>query len=72
LGLTFKEFEYSFYLLMIAPLPTKPQSVLIERWLPYPQLKRKVIFQPSKYNEPMVPKPKNVINNLQKLFEIQI
>ena len=28
-------------------LPAKPQSIVIERWLPYPLTKRKVIFNQS-------------------------
>lgn len=30
----------------LAQLPHKPQSVLIDRWLPYTQQKRKIIYQP--------------------------
>lgn len=40
--------------------PAKPQTVIIERWLPYQQPKRKVIFQPAP-PDPVVCKPKNVI-----------
>ena len=42
-------------------MPSKPQSVIIERWLPYNQVKRRVIFQRSKDADPIVVKPKNVI-----------
>ncbi len=43
-------------------MPSKPQSVLIERWLPYAQLKRRVVFQPCQEQcDPIVCKPKNVI-----------
>lgn len=45
----------------MAPLPSKPQSVIIERWLPYNQVKRRVIFQRSNERDPVVFKPKNVI-----------
>ena len=44
-----------------APLPSKPQAVLIERWLPYSQAKRRVIFQRSNERDPMIVKPRNVI-----------
>jgi hypothetical protein len=30
----------------LAKLPQKPQSALIDRWLPYTQQKRKIIYQP--------------------------
>ena len=29
----------------LPPIPSKPQSIIIERWLPYRPLKRRVIFQ---------------------------
>ena len=45
----------------MAPLPAKPQSVIIERWLPYAQVKRRVIFQKSAEADPVVVKPRNVI-----------
>lgn len=41
-------------------LPSKPQSVLIERWLPYAQHKRRVIFHPAP-PEPVMVKPRNII-----------
>ena len=42
-------------------MPQKPQSIIIERWLPYQEnLKRKVIFQKIA-SDPIVIKPKNVI-----------
>jgi hypothetical protein len=45
----------------MAPLPTKPQSVLIERWLPYnDNIKRRVVFQKAPA-DPVVIKPRNVI-----------
>lgn len=56
------------------PLPSKPQSVIIERWLPYEPPKRKVIYmtssrvdpnQPNRITtnnqQPTVLKPKNII-----------
>jgi hypothetical protein len=42
-------------------LPTKPQTVLVERWLPYQQPKRRVIFQAARQPDTVVAKPKNVI-----------
>lgn len=42
-------------------MPSKPQSVIIERWLPYNQVKRRVIFQRSNERDPVIVKPKNVI-----------
>lgn len=42
-------------------LPCKPQSVLIERWLPYAQQKRRVIFQGPQCQCPVVCPPKNVV-----------
>ena len=44
-------------------MPSKPQSVIIERWLPYAPIKRKVIFQKinMETNEQIVENPKNVI-----------
>jgi hypothetical protein len=47
--------------LRLAPLPSKPQSVIIERWLPYNQVKRRVIFQKTNETEPVMVKPRNVI-----------
>jgi len=41
-------------------LPPKPQSVLIERWLPYTDVKRRVIFQAAP-PDPIVIKPRNTI-----------
>ena len=41
-------------------MPTKPQAVLIERWLPYKEVKRRVIFQASP-PDPVVIKPRNTI-----------
>lgn len=41
-------------------MPAKPQSVLIERWLPYVEQRRKVIFQKAP-PDPVVCKPKNII-----------
>lgn len=42
-------------------LPAKPQSVILERWLPYPQVKRRVIFQKPEGQNCAFAKPKNVI-----------
>ena len=41
--------------------PSKPQPVLIERWLPYPQIKRKVILNRLNIPDPVVLRPRNVI-----------
>jgi hypothetical protein len=41
-------------------MPVKPQSVIIERWLPYAEVKRRVIFQGAAA-DPVVVKPRNVI-----------
>ena len=43
----------------LAPLPSKPQSVIIERWLPYTAVKRRVIFQGAP-PDPIIVKPRNV------------
>ena len=40
-------------------LPSKPQSIIIERWLPYKPIKRKVIYQRA--TDKVTPKTKNVI-----------
>lgn len=45
----------------MAPLPNKPQSIIIERWLPYKQVKRKVIFARSTDRSSFSQKPKNII-----------
>ena len=45
------------------PLPPKPQSIIVEKWLPYPQSKRKVIYNKSNESDTKVSKPKNVIIN---------
>jgi hypothetical protein len=42
-------------------LPTKPQGVLVERWLPYAQPKRRVIYQGPPPQPDTVVKPRNVI-----------
>lgn len=42
-------------------MPSKPQSVIVERWLPYnDKLKRKVLFQRAP-SDPIIVKPRNVI-----------
>ena len=45
----------------LAPLPSKPQAIMVERWLPYSERKRRVIFQKNQVPDPVIPKPKNVI-----------
>lgn len=52
---------FNFTKSCLAPLPSKPQAVLIERWLPYSQAKRRVIFQRSNERDPVIVKPRNVI-----------
>ncbi len=44
----------------LAALPNKPQAVITERWLPYTQSKRRVIFQAAPPAQAYC-KPKNVI-----------
>ena len=47
----------------LAPLPPKPQSVIIERWLPYTPVKRRVIYQRGGAPDPVIVKPRNIIGN---------
>lgn len=42
-------------------LPAPPPSLLIERWLPYPKQKRKVVFKKEKSLNTVYERPKNVI-----------
>jgi len=42
------------------PLPPKPQSIIVERWLPYKQQKRRVIYQKAPAVQPPAPQ-KNLI-----------
>lgn len=45
----------------LAPIPSKPQSVVVERWLPYnDSIKRRVIFRAAP-PDPVLIKPRNVI-----------
>ncbi len=45
----------------LAPMPPKPQPVIVERWMPYDQnQKRRVIYQ-CPPPDPVVCKPKNII-----------
>jgi len=46
-------------------LPNKPQDVHIERWLPFKDIKRKIILNP-KPCDPVQCKPRNVIVNWEK------
>lgn len=41
-------------------MPTKPQDVILERWLPYKDQKRKIILNP-KPDDPIQLIPKNII-----------
>jgi hypothetical protein len=44
----------------MAPLPCKPQSVIVERWLPYNEnIKRRVVFQRAP-PDPVIVEPRNV------------
>jgi len=45
----------------LAPLPSKPQNVIIERWLPYNQVKRRVIFNKAVGADSVIATPRNVI-----------
>jgi hypothetical protein len=45
----------------LAPLPSKPQAVVVERWLPYQPMKRRVIYQKVQGRDCVMVKPKNVI-----------
>lgn len=45
----------------LAALPSKPQPVIVERWLPYSQVKRRVIFHKAAEKDPVIVKPKNII-----------
>ena len=54
----------------LPPLPTKPQPLIVERWLPYrPTCKRRVIFQHAP-PDPVVIKPRNVIITNLTQFKI--
>jgi hypothetical protein len=44
--------------------PTKPQNILIEKWLPYPPQRRRVVFQRSCVPPP--PNPRNLIIEWQQ------
>ena len=45
----------------LAPLPAKPQNVIVERWLPYAEAKRRVIFNRAAEVKAEVATPRNVI-----------
>lgn len=42
-------------------LPQKPPAIIIERWLPYPKVKRQVIYQKKEAIEAPQQKPKNLV-----------
>ena len=44
----------------LPPLPPKPQPVIIERWLPYQQQKRRVIYE-SSFRDTHYENPRNII-----------
>lgn len=44
----------------LAPLPSKPQAIIAERWLPYTEVKRRVIFKPAP-PDPIIFKPRNIV-----------
>ena len=44
----------------LAPIPSKPQAVIVERWLPYNEnIKRRVVFQKAPA-DPIIVQPRNV------------
>jgi len=45
----------------LAALPSKPQNVIVERWLPYSEVKRRVVFHKSNETAAQVATPRNVI-----------
>ncbi len=45
----------------LAPLPNKPPSIIIERWLPFKEQKRRVVFKKPSDPDMVIIKPKNVI-----------
>ena len=45
----------------VPEVPPKPQSVLVERWLPYKEQKRRVVLQKAAEPDQTFPEPKNVI-----------
>lgn len=45
----------------LAPMPPRPPSIILERWLPYPKMKRRVIYEKAAQRECVLPKPKNVV-----------
>ncbi len=42
-------------------MPAKPQPVFIERWLPYPEMKRRVVYNRTKETTVNTQPIKNVI-----------
>ena len=42
-------------------MPQRPANVLIERWLPYEQIKRVVILKKPKIPSPVIHVPRNLI-----------
>ena len=51
-------------------LPAPPPSLLIERWLPYPKQKRKVVFKKEKILNTVYERPKNVIIEWEPIHSI--
>ena len=47
-------------------MPAKPQDIILERWLPYKDVNRKIILNP-KPADPVQIKPKNVIVEWEKI-----
>jgi hypothetical protein len=45
----------------LAQIPAKPQAILVERWLPYAETKRRVIFKRACQQDPVVLESRNVI-----------
>ncbi|CAF0939194.1 unnamed protein product [Brachionus calyciflorus] len=47
-------------------IPQKPPAVLVERWLPYTDLKRRVIYEKPSQPKKIFPEPKNLIVDWEK------
>ncbi len=45
----------------LAPFPSRAGNILVERWLPYKSVKRRVIYKKSKSPDRVPLKPRNVI-----------
>lgn len=45
----------------LAQLPERPQPIIVERWLPYTNMKRRVVFKPAEQTHEIPKATKNVI-----------